>query len=101
MVVKEAGLGLVHGVALGLLAGIIVLVWKGNEYLALVVGLAMLLSLVVAGVTGVLVPLGFKALRIDPALASAVAVTTVTDVVGLLVFLGLASAVIGLITGGL
>ena len=101
LIAKEVGLGLVHGVALGLLVGIIALVWKGSEYLALVVGVAMFLNLVVASVTGVLVPLGFKALRIDPALASAVAVTTVTDVVGFLVFLGFASAAIGLITGSL
>ena len=53
---------------------------------------------VVAAISGVLVPLGFKAMRIDPALASAVAVTTVTDVLGFLVYLGLASATIGLIT---
>ena len=101
LVVKEVGLGLVHGVVLGLLVGIIALAWKGSEYLALVVAAAMLLNMIVAGVSGVLVPLGFKALRIDPALASAVAVTTVTDIVGFLVFLGFASAAIGLITGSL
>ena len=101
LVMKEMGLGLVHGVVLGLLAGIIALAWKGNEYLALVVAVAMFLNLIVAGISGVLVPLGFKALRIDPALASAVAVTTVTDVVGFLVYLSFASATIGLITGSL
>ena len=101
LVVKEVGRGLVHGVVLGLLVGIIALVWKGSEYLALVVAAAMLLNMIVAGISGVLVPLGFKALRIDPALASAVAVTTVTDIVGFLVYLGFASAAIGLITGSL
>ena len=101
LVAKEFGLGLVHGIALGVLAGLIALVWKGSEYLALVVALAMAANLVVATVSGVVVPLGLKALRIDPALASAVAVTTVTDVVGFLVYLGLATLAIGKITGSL
>ena len=98
LLAKELGLGMVHGVGLAVLVGVVALVWKGNEYLALVVALAMLSNLVVAGIGGVLVPLGFRALRIDPALASAVAVTTVTDVVGFLVYLGLAALTIELIT---
>ena len=101
LLAKEFGMGVVHGVALGALIGIIALVWKGSEYLALVVALAMMANLVVAGLSGVLVPFGFKVLRIDPALASAVAVTTATDVLGLLVYLGLASLTIGLISGSL
>lgn len=98
---KEIGLGLVHGAALGALVGVIAFIWKGSEYLALVVALAMASNLIVAGVSGVLVPLGFKALRIDPALASAVAVTTMTDVVGFLVYLSLAALAISLIVTSL
>ena len=101
LLTKEVGLALVHGVALAVMVGIIALVWKGSGYLALVVAAAMIINLVVASISGVLVPLGFKAMRIDPALGSAVAVTTVTDVLGFLVYLGLASATIGLITGSL
>ena len=101
LLLKELGLGLVHGLALGLVVGVIAFIWKGSEYLALVVGIAMAANLVVAGISGVVVPLGFKALRIDPALSSAVAVTTLTDVLGFLVYLGLATAVIGLIVGSL
>ena len=101
LLLKELGLGLVHGLALGLVVGVIAFIWKGSEYLALVVGVAMIANLVVAGISGVVVPLGFKALRIDPALSSAVAVTTLTDVLGFLVYLGLATAVIGLIVGSL
>ena len=85
--------------ALGLLVGVIALAWRGNSYLALVAGLAMLANMIVAGISGVLVPLGFRALRIDPALASAVAVTTATDIFGFLIYLGLATLMIGLITG--
>ena len=101
LLLKELGLGLVHGLALGLVVGLIAFIWKGSEYLALVVGIAMAANLVVAGISGVVVPLGFKALRIDPALSSAVAVTTLTDVFGFLVYLGLATAAIGLIVGSL
>ena len=101
LLLKEFGLGLVHGLALGLVVGLIAFFWKGSEYLALVVGIAMAANLVVAGISGVVVPLGFRALRIDPALSSAVAVTTLTDVFGFLVYLGLATAAIGLIVGSL
>jgi len=91
LLLKEVGLGLVHGLALGLLVAVIAYLWKGNAVLALVVGVSML---VVAGFSGVVVPLGMRAMRLDPALSSAVAVTTMTDVIGFLVYLGLASAVI-------
>lgn len=91
---KEVGLGLVHGLALGLLVALIAYLWIGNAFLALVVGVSMLANLVVVGFSGVVVPLGMRAMRLDPALSSAVAVTTMTDVIGFLVYLGLASAVI-------
>ncbi|MDA0770070.1 MAG: magnesium transporter [Chloroflexi bacterium] len=92
LVIKEVSLGLVHGLALGLLVGLIAYIWQGNAFLALVVGISMLANLVVAGFSGVVVPLSMRAMRLDPALSSAVAVTTMTDVVGFLVYLGLASA---------
>jgi len=91
LLLKEVGLGLVHGLALGLLVAVIAYLWKGNAVLALVVGVSML---VVAGFSGVVVPLGMRAMRLDPVLSYAVAVTTMTDVIGFLVYLGLASAVI-------
>ena len=101
MLIKETVLGLIHGLILGLLIAGIVMVWMGgNEYIALVVGVAMMANMIVAGISGVVVPLGLRALKIDPALASAVAVTTITDVVGFLIYLGLATAMISLIVAG-
>jgi magnesium transporter len=97
LLAKEFGLGLVHGLILGILAGVVAYMWHGNQYLALVVGLAMLGNLVIAGVSGVVLPLSLRAMKVDPALASAVVVTTVTDVVGFLIYLGLATAAIGVI----
>ena len=98
LLAKELGLGIVHGAVVGILAAAIAFGWQRNEYIALVVGVAMAVNMMVAGISGVAVPLGLRALRIDPALASAVAVTTMTDILGFLVYLGLAALMIGWIT---
>lgn len=99
LLIKELLLGLAHGAALGLIAGLIAFLWHGNQYLALVVGIAMLGNLIVAGISGVILPLGLKKLKVDPALSSAVVVTTVTDVVGFLIYLGLATMALSYIIG--
>ena len=97
LLLKELGLGLVHGIVVGLLVGGIAFAWRGNPWFALVAGVAMMANMMVAGISGVLVPLGFRALKIDPALGSAVAVTTATDVIGFFIYLGLATLMITLI----
>ncbi len=89
--IKEVILGVLNGVAIGLLVGVIGWFWKGSIVLGVVVGVAMLLNMVAAALSGVLVPYTLKALRIDPALASCIMVTTVTDVAGFFFFLGLAA----------
>ena len=94
---KELGIGLIHGLLLGLVAGIVAYYWHGSEYIGAVVGVAMLGNLVVASISGVSLPLVLKALNIDPALASAVAVTTLTDVIGLVLYLGLATLLLPVI----
>ena len=99
LLIKELLLGLAHGAALGLIAGLIAFLWHGNQYLALVVGIAMLGNLIIAGISGVILPLGLKKLKVDPALSSAVVVTTVTDVVGFLIYLGLATMALSYIIG--
>ena len=94
---KELFIGLIHGFLLGLIAGIVAYIWHGSEYIGAVVAVAMLGNLIVAGISGASLPLLLKALHIDPALASAVAVTTVTDVIGLVLYLGLATVLLPLI----
>jgi len=74
---KEIILGLLNGLAIGLVVGVIGWWWKGSATLRLV--------------AGVVIPLGLKALRLDPALASSIFLTTVTDVAGFFFFLGLAT----------
>ncbi len=88
--IKELVLGLVNGLAIGVVVGLVGWFWKGSAALGIVAGLAMFLNQLLAGLSGVLIPLTLKALRLDPALASSVFLTTVTDVAGFFFFLGLA-----------
>ncbi len=88
---REALAALVNGVIFAMVLGAITLVWFGQPKLALVIGAALVFNLFCAGLAGILVPLGLKKIGADPAVASSVFVTTVTDVIGFLAFLGLAS----------
>jgi magnesium transporter len=88
---KEAAVGLGNGVVLGVIAAGVAWVAKGDPMLGLLLGMAMVLNMFVAATAGTLVPLGLKALKVDPALASSVFITTFTDVVGFAAFLGLAT----------
>ena len=89
--VKEIILGLLNGLAIGLVVGLVGWWWQGSLLLGLVAGAAMFLNLLAAAASGVLIPLGLKSLRLDPALASGIFLTTVTDVAGFFFFLGLAT----------
>ncbi len=94
---REIGIGMLHGVAVGIAVGIGAFLWKGIPFLGVVIGLAMIGNMIAAGMAGTLVPLTLKWLKLDPALASAVLVTTVTDCVGFGLFLGLATAFLPLL----
>ncbi len=88
---KEAAVGVGNGVVLGLVAALVVWVTRGNPVLGLVLGAAMVINMFVAATAGTLVPLGLRAANVDPALASSVFITTLTDVFGFFSFLGLAT----------
>jgi magnesium transporter len=88
---KEIILGILNGFAIGLVVGLIGWWWKGSFILGAVAGAAMLLNMLAAALAGVSIPLGLKMLRLDPALASSIFLTTVTDVAGFFFFLGLAT----------
>jgi magnesium transporter len=88
---------LVHGAVTGLITGLILYAKYGNPYLGLIIFAAMILNLVIAGLSGFLIPLGLRAVGVDPALSAAIFLTTVTDVFGFFVFLGLAQAFIDLL----
>jgi magnesium transporter len=91
---KEIRVALLNGLALGLLLGVIVWAWFGEWPLALVIASALTINLFSAALAGVLVPVTLKRLGFDPALAGGVILTTVTDVMGFLSFLGLATLVL-------
>ena len=91
---REALVGLANGLIFAVIGAAIGLVWYGDMLLGAVMGLAMIVNLFVAGLAGILIPIALDRLDIDPALASGVFVTTVTDVVGFLAFLGLAAWVL-------
>ncbi len=86
---KELMLALVNGLAVGLVVGVVGYLWKGSLALGIVATLAMLLNALSAALAGVVIPFGLKTLRVDPALASSIFVTTVTDVAGFAFFLSL------------
>ena len=88
---REILVGMLQGIAVGSIVAIGVYLWRGNPYLGIVLGLALVGNLLVAGIVGTLIPLGLKSLGQDPALASPVLVTAATDSLGFLIFLSLAS----------
>jgi magnesium transporter len=88
---KEAVIGLGNGLALGVVAAGVAWITKNDPMLGLLLGMAMVCNMFVAATAGTLVPLGLKAMKVDPALASSVFITTFTDVVGFGSFLGLAT----------
>ncbi|MEL6644744.1 MAG: magnesium transporter [Pseudomonadota bacterium] len=91
---REALVGLANGLIFAVVMGIVGVVWFGMPMLGVVIGVAMVVNLVVAGLAGIGIPVVLERLGIDPALASGAFVTTVTDVVGFFAFLGLAVVVL-------
>jgi magnesium transporter len=91
MLLREFRIAIANGAALGLVGAIGSYVVLGNATLSVVFGMAMLINSLVAGLVGVLVPVTLDKARLDPAVASAVFVTTMTDVMGFFTFLGLAA----------
>ena len=86
---KEATVGIGNGVACGIVGAGVVWLMQGNPFLGAILGLAMVINMFVAAIAGTLIPLALRALKVDPALASSVFITTLTDVFGFLSFLGL------------
>jgi magnesium transporter len=89
--VKEVSVGFGNGVVIGLLAAVLAWLFRGDPVIGLLLAAAMVINLCVAAAAGTLIPLGLRAMRIDPALASSVFITTLTDVAGFASFLGLAT----------
>ena len=84
-------IGVLNGVIFAIIAGVIVQFWFKETDLSILIAVSMVLNMIEAGLFGILVPVSLKKFNIDPALASSVFVTTITDVIGFLSFLGIGS----------
>jgi magnesium transporter len=88
---RESAVGLINGMLFAIIMGCFAWWWFGSDELGVVIGAAMIINLLAAALAGILVPLALDEFNVDPAIASGVFVTTVTDVVGFFAFLGLAA----------
>jgi magnesium transporter len=93
-ILNEAGAGLVNGLINGVLVAVIAMFWNQNPLLGLVLGIAMVVNLIIAGFFGAFVPLVMKEFGKDPATSATIFITTATDVFGFFVFLGLATIIL-------
>ena len=96
LIFREMSVGLVNGLVFAMLVGAVTAVRFANFSLGIVIGLAMIINMFAAGTAGILIPLALNKLKVDPAIASSVFVTTITDVVGFFAFLALAGIWFGL-----
>ena len=87
-VFKEFNIGILNGVIFAIISSLIVQIWFNDHVLSMIISLSMILTMIVAGLFGILVPVTLKKLNIDPAISSSVFVTTITDVIGFVSFLG-------------
>jgi len=88
-VMKEFAIGVLNGCIFAILSAVVVQLWFNDITLSLIISISMVLNMIVAGLFGILVPITLKKINIDPAIASSVFVTTITDVIGFLSFLGI------------
>lgn len=91
LLIKELGVGVLNGVLWAVVVGFVAYAWFGNSILGIIIGAAILINLIAAAFSGMLIPLILNKLKLDPALSGSVVLTTVTDVIGFMSFLGLAT----------
>jgi magnesium transporter len=91
---KEAAIGMLNGMIWASVIALVVTFWKGDWTLGVIIAGAMFINMSLAGLAGASIPLLMKKFNIDPALAGGMALTTVTDVMGLFSFLGMATLVL-------
>ncbi|WP_100011494.1 magnesium transporter [Lentibacillus sediminis] len=97
LILREAGTGLITGTICGVVIAIVIYVWQGNIYLGLLVGISIMAALIVATLAGSLIPILMDKLNIDPAVASGPFITTINDIISILIYFGMATAFMGLL----
>ncbi|MBL4905994.1 MAG: magnesium transporter [Sneathiella sp.] len=91
---KETIVAFLNGCAFAVLIGIVTWIWFSDSTIGWVIGVAMIVNMLIAGIAGMAVPITLEHYKIDPAVASSVFVTTITDIIGFVAFLGIASLVL-------
>lgn len=92
LMLREAGTGLITGTSCGILITIVIYLWKGDIFLGMLVGISILATLTVATLSGSLIPILMDRLKIDPAVASGPFITTINDLISVLIYFGMATA---------
>ena len=87
-IIKEFNIGVLNGIIFAIISSAIVYFWFNDIQLALIISISMVLTMIVAGLFGILIPVTLKIMNVDPAISSSVFVTTITDVIGFVSFLG-------------
>ena len=87
-ILKEFNIGVLNGIIFAVISSVIVQLWFQDNQLSLIISISMILTMIIAGLFGILIPVTLKRMNIDPAIASSVFVTTITDVIGFVSFLG-------------
>ncbi|GGB40315.1 magnesium transporter MgtE [Lentibacillus populi] len=95
LIMREASTGLITGSCCGVVITIVIYLWKGDIFLGLLVGISILATLTVATIAGALIPMVMDRLKIDPAVASGPFITTINDLISILIYFGLATAFMG------
>lgn len=97
LIVREAMTGLITGTVCGITITVVIYLWKGDIFLGLLVGISIMATLVVATLAGSLIPIIMDRLKIDPAVASGPFITTINDIISILIYFGMATAFMGLL----
>jgi magnesium transporter len=90
-ILKEFNIGILNGIIFAIISALVVQIWFNDSLLSMIISISMIVTMVVAGLFGILVPITLKKMAIDPAIASSVFVTTITDVIGFVSFLGVSA----------
>lgn len=98
MVMREGLTGIITGLSCGIVITLVVTIWQKDFFLGLLVGLSIFATLIIATLAGAIIPLLMHKLNIDPAIASGPFITTINDIISILIYFGLATAFMGLLT---
>ena len=90
-ILKEFNIGILNGIIFAIISALVVQIWFQDNLLSLIISISMIVTMIVAGLFGIVVPITLKKMNIDPAIASSVFVTTITDVIGFVSFLGVSA----------